>query len=91
MTKLQIQFFGVFHNYLDQKAIEIEVPEDCKVKDLRSILVEHCLPVLKPHHQEKFKQAIQLSAFADSSQILHDHTQIPSGSTIAVLPPVCGG
>ena len=79
--KIKIRLFGAFRKYSDTGELELEIPENSTVNELcgelRSLIPDEGL--------------ISESAIADESRILEKTEKIKEGSTLAILPPVCGG
>ena len=85
--KKTIRLFGIFRTYVPSGEIEIEVPEQAQIKDLRILLSEE-------FHRKGMQIDDQLfgeSAISSDQEILQDSDRVHLQRVIAVLPPVCGG
>lgn len=90
--KIRIKLFGEFRKYGHECEIEItsdqQVDQQVNASSLRTQL-KQTLTELSPNFRDG--ALIDESVFADESQILTDAAIIKPGSTVALLPPVCGG
>lgn len=85
--KIEVSLFGAFRDYAASALVELEVPAQARVADLRQALSAHGRA-----HWPGFKEGLlQRSAFASEACVLRDHEHLPAGARIVVLPPVGGG
>lgn len=84
-----VQLFGAFRDCDSRPRIELRVPNDARVEDLRRALARFG----EAQWGSRFRPALlAASAFASSREILRDGSPLPAGETdFAVLPPVSGG
>jgi len=80
--KVAIQLFAVAKQLAGRATVEVDVPEEATVADLRAALVRH-VPALE-------RMASQLR-FAVNEDYARDEARIPPGSRVACIPPVSGG
>lgn len=83
MIRVRVRFFGSLRKLEGRGDGWTEIPESGKVSDLRQAIT--CS--LEGPDRELLKD----SAFASESRILHLEDFLTDGTTVAVLPPVCGG
>ncbi|GAB4261474.1 MAG: molybdopterin converting factor subunit 1 [Saprospiraceae bacterium] len=79
--KLTLLSFGIAKDITGKRFSEIELPENCTVAELRSLLAEQ-YPVLN-----------ELSAlrFAINSEYAQESDLLQEGDEVALIPPVSGG
>ena len=80
--KTTIQLFAGARELAGQEQIEIELPSEATVEQLRAALLADC-PALSP--------LLPHALFAINSNYATDETRIPDGAEIACIPPVSGG
>jgi molybdopterin converting factor subunit 1 len=80
--KVNVKLFAVARQWAEADAVELDLPADAKVADLRQTLVNR-LPRL-----ESFGQHLR---FAVNSEYADEETSIPAGADVACIPPVSGG
>ena len=80
--KLSIRFFGTLRESIGEATREFEVPDDCRVADLREILAE-ALPA--------FREFGERVAIAVEHEVAREDRALHEGDEIALLPPVSGG
>jgi molybdopterin synthase sulfur carrier subunit len=80
--KVNVKLFAVAKQWADADTVELDLPAQAKIADLRESLLNH-LPRL-----EKFGPHLR---FAVNSEYADDETKIPTGAEIACIPPVSGG
>lgn len=80
--KLSIRFFGTLREAIGEATREFEVPDDCRVADLRKVLAE-ALPA--------FRELGERVAIAVEHEVASEERALHEGNEIAVLPPVSGG
>jgi molybdopterin converting factor small subunit len=89
---MELKLFGAFRKYADangaRASIELLIPEGCDVAELRARLCAH---FVMTHPDFRDSQLLDECAFATESRVLLANEMVPSGQTIALLPPVCGG
>lgn len=85
--QIEIQFFGPLREKAPDGRLSLTVPDDCRVRDVRTALAAHVTPLWP----ESFIGLLTVSAFADEHAILRDDESITDGARLAVLPPVNGG
>ena len=80
--KLSIRFFGTLRESIGEATREFEVPDGCRVADLREILAE-ALPA--------FREFGERVAIAVEHEVAREDRALHEGDEIALLPPVSGG
>ncbi|MGK5087115.1 hypothetical protein WDW86_06120 [Bdellovibrionota bacterium FG-2] len=87
MTQIEVQvkLFGAFKSFADGQQLNLTIPAQSTVIDLKKILTEKL----------NAGDLVAKSAIADETRILGDYDLLQqSGSgkcIVSVLPPVCGG
>lgn len=85
---IDIQLFGACRLFADDHSIRLEVPQDTRIADLRQILCTTLAARQPGFDQHKL---VQISALADERSILRDDHVLKHNTSLAILPPVCGG
>ncbi len=80
--KAIIQLFAGARELAGQGQLEVELPEEATVEQLRAALLADCptLAPLLPH-----------ALFAINTNYATDETKVPDNAEIACIPPVSGG
>jgi molybdopterin synthase catalytic subunit len=80
--KVRVKLFAVARQRVGQDQVEIELPAEATVRQLRGALVEQHPPLadVVPH-----------ARFAINSDYTADSAVIPAAAEIAIIPPVSGG
>jgi len=85
--KIEVRLFGVFRDYDPTALVQLELPDDARVADVRG-----ALDAYGRAHWPRFQPALlQRSALASENTVLRDHEAVPADGRMAVLPPVSGG
>lgn len=82
MNKVTILFFATFKERAGIKRTELEIPEEAKVGDLKSLLLER-FPGLRG--------ALDSSLISINREYAFDEDLIPFEAEVAIFPPVSGG
>jgi molybdopterin synthase sulfur carrier subunit len=86
-VKVELKMFGAFRAFEPAPHIELELPDDACVADLRLKVREH-----GERHWPGFKAGLlDATAFASETRVLRDTDALPADGRMAVLPPVSGG
>lgn len=85
--KVRLNLFGAFRSHDPAATLELDVPEDARVADLREALDAHA----RAHWPGYRPELLKASAFASETTVLRDAEPLPAGVAMAVLPPVSGG
>ena len=80
---VNILFFATLRSLVGQKSLEMELPPDCRVSDLK-LMVADRFPQVAPTLGETVLVSVNRE-FAFDDQV------IPDGAEIALFPPVSGG
>ena len=92
MTQLRVRLFGALRNCCEAGEVSIKVTGPISVQAVKSALLQE-LYQLDPSFQEA--KLVHESALASATEILPDGRVIDLTSspcsTLAILPPVCGG
>jgi len=89
MTEIQVRLFGAFKNFSsDSPSMTLDFQEPKAREGLSVSEIKAALSLkLGPDAQA----LIQESVLATEDRVLLPEDWIPSGSKLAILPPVCGG
>lgn len=82
-----LSLFGAFRDYDPSGAVQIEVPPEATIADLRAALDRHA----REHWSGYRPELLKASAFASSREVLRDREPLPADGLLAILPPVSGG
>lgn len=85
---VKVLLFGGFRKFGNGREVEFSINPGSKVSDLRKMLA---LELSRLTPELSSEALIRDSAIANESRILSDHESIERPSTLAILPPVCGG
>jgi molybdopterin synthase sulfur carrier subunit len=85
--KIEVRLFGAFRDYDPVALVQLELPDDARVADVRA-----ALDALGRTRWPRFQpELLRRSALASDSTVLRDHEAVPPDGRMAVLPPVSGG
>jgi molybdopterin converting factor subunit 1 len=82
MNRITILLFATLRDYVGAKKLELEIPPQATVADLKGLLVK-TYPKLSPARNSMMA--------AVNREYAADEQIIPSGAEIAFFPPVSGG
>jgi molybdopterin converting factor small subunit len=85
--KVKVKLFGAFRQYA-QDVVELDVAEGASLTQLRGALALR-LGELSGNFTDT--GLLDESVFATDQHILGEATRLSAPTTLAVLPPVCGG
>jgi sulfur-carrier protein len=88
MKRTKVNLFGAFRQYGNGQNIELDLPENASLAQLRHAFICHLLEIDPTFRQQELVFA---SAFADQNGVLTDEKISPFVGELAVLPPFCGG
>ena len=80
--KVSVQLFAVARDKAGRASLEIELPEQATVADLRSAIAKEC-PALAP--------LLAASRIAVDSEYAAGQQSLAENAEIALIPPVSGG
>jgi len=82
MNTIKVLFFATMRTRVGRSSIEIDLPENATVRELKDILVEQ-FPALEAslHH----------TLVSINRDFAEDEEIIPENAEIAIFPPVSGG
>jgi molybdopterin converting factor subunit 1 len=81
--KIKLLFFATLRSLTGLKTLELELPADSRVAELKSVVAER-FPQVAPALVQTVLVSINRE-YADDEQI------IPDGAEVALFPPVSGG
>jgi molybdopterin converting factor small subunit len=81
-VKLQVKLFAVAKELAGSDAIDVELPEDCRLADVRRAITQS---------HPSLTHVLAHALFAVNAQYADDQTRIPTDADVAVIPPVSGG
>ena len=85
--KVEVKLFGAFRAHDSGATLELDVPDEARVADLREALDRYA----RAHWPAYRPELLKASAFASETTVLRDAEHVPEGVAMAVLPPVSGG
>jgi len=83
--QISIRLFGAFRQFGDDSAVQVTVPDNARMADLRQALQDHFAD------NENALSLLAASAFATDRAVLDEDDRLPRDEPLAILPPVCGG
>ena len=90
MWRIQIRLFGAFRNFSENHEIELEVPLNCSLGDLKACLMKR-LSDDSRRDSDALPLLMDRSVFASEADVLRPTDVLQDGMRLAILPPVCGG
>ena len=85
---VSIKLFGGLRNFFDGQEVIIPVKQAASVQEIKDKLLAR----IKSEHQNTSGiDIIHQSVLADDKRILDNHELITADTSLAILPPVCGG
>ena len=81
--KINLLFFATLRSLTELKSLELELPSESRVSDLKLLVAER-FPQVEPALVDTVLVSINRE-YADDEQI------IPDGAEVALFPPVSGG
>ncbi len=85
--KIRIRLFGSLSEFGEGGSAELIFPQVATVLELKSALGQY----FGENSYSKALEILEASAFADDTKVLSSSTSLLGVSSVAVLPPVCGG
>lgn len=87
--KLSIKFFGALRQYIENGELNLILPEKMNLFQIRELIIT---TVRKQHSNFNHDYLFDSAVFANETTILQEKNYlVETDTTIAVLPPVCGG
>lgn len=84
----QVLLFGALRRFGTQGILEVEVPATCSAAQLRALIKER---IAASGAGNVVGSLVDSAACSDGAVILTSEADVTSASTLALLPPVCGG
>jgi len=82
---VSIRMFGAFRQFSPDSTVNLTVPQEARVADLRQAMQIHFAG------NDNALALLNASAFATDKAVLDDEDPVPRDEALSVLPPVCGG
>jgi sulfur-carrier protein len=82
---VSIRVFGAFRQFGPNSTVDLTVPQEARVVDLRQAMQNHFAG------NDNALALLKASAFATDKAVLDDEDPVPRDEAVSVLPPVCGG
>ncbi|HLD98787.1 MAG TPA: hypothetical protein VJB59_00925 [Bdellovibrionota bacterium] len=97
--KIRVRCFGTLREFAPQGELEMEVTPGVTVSVLRDAIIAHFAKTFGPRFGKTQEELVRASAIATEKTFLDESASIaacgageqPGVSTLALLPPVCGG
>ena len=86
--KLTIHFYGALRKYTEDKALHFIMPSCISLSNLRGKITAHLRKNFPDFNEDGL---LDVSVFANETQILPKDTVLKTDGILTVLPPVCGG
>ena len=84
---IYVKLFGALRDYAEDQTVEIGVPYNSGVAQVREILINKLIH--KPSDDDT--ALFNRSVFANESAILSERDYLTEDQLLIILPPVCGG
>jgi molybdopterin converting factor small subunit len=84
---ISVQLFGAFRR-AHPHPVALCIEKNTKIKDVK-LALEHALRELNPGFNDT--ELLSKSVLANNQKIYQDEDVISESTTMAILPPVCGG
>lgn len=85
--KVTVHLFGEFRQYQQESEVQLALENPQTIKEIRE-----GLKLYAQEHWPNFKASLlNISAFADKTQILRDSSPVPANGELFIMPPVSGG
>ncbi len=88
MKEIEIKLFGAFRKYVPTGKIILQIKDISTVKLLKEKVQEK---LLEQSLEYKGQNLVFESALATETEILRDEELVDGKTSLALLPPVCGG
>jgi len=84
--EINIQLFGSARSLYQSPTIHLQMPVGTSLKNLREILSQEL-----GKNSSQGSEILNSSVFATESEILPESSEFFQNTTLALMPPVCGG
>lgn len=88
MKEIEIKLFGAFRKYVPAGKIFLQLESPCSVRALKEQIQRK---ILAQSSEYEGQNLVFESALATESAILTEEESVGDTSSLALLPPVCGG
>ena len=82
-VKVTVLFFATLRSLTGYKSLDLELPQESQVADLKLVVVEH-FPQVEP-------ALVKTVLVSINREYADDEQTIPDGAEVAFFPPVSGG
>lgn len=79
---MRVLLFARARELAGVEAVEVHLPPNATVADLRASLAKQC---------ERIAKLVERSAIAVNNEYADDSTKLPAAAEVALVPPVSGG
>ena len=84
---ITVKLFGALRKFGETVTVDLDSQRELSIPEIRNLLEG----LIETSEREALTSLLEVSAFADESSILASDASIRNGSTVFLLPPVCGG
>lgn len=84
---VQVSLFGAFRSFCNEPTIDVVLPSGVKIPEIKAALKS----VLKHNPAFNSEALVDESVLADDREILPEDAVLTRNTSLAILPPVCGG
>ena len=82
MNKIKVLFFATLRDRAGTKSLEIEIPEDTTVQDLKDQIARD---------YPSLEQSMESVVISINREFAFDESVVPESAEVAMFPPVSGG
>lgn len=84
---ITVKLFGALRKFGETVTVDLDNHRELSIPEIRNLLEGR----IETSEREALTSLLEVSAFADEGRILASDASIRNGSTVFLLPPVCGG
>jgi molybdopterin converting factor subunit 1 len=82
MNKIKVLFFATLRDRAGTKSLDIEIPEDTTVQDLKDRIARD---------YPSLEQSMESVVISINREFAFDESVVPESAEVAMFPPVSGG
>jgi molybdopterin converting factor subunit 1 len=82
MNRIRVLFFATLRDRAGTKSLEIEIPEDTTVQELKDRIARD---------YPNLKQSMESVVISINREFAFDESVVPENAEVAMFPPVSGG
>ena len=90
MNKIKVLFFATLRDRAGTKSLDIEIPEDTTVQDLKADDISY-LNRRRARDYPSLEQSMESVVISINREFAFDESVVPESAEVAMFPPVSGG